>query len=119
MTTLPDYITAHLETPFGWGSHDCVLFAIGWLEISKGKDYLSQYKPWSTAKEALRTVDRLGGLEKMFSDNLEQIHPNMAQDGDITLINNTTFLFSGAQVVSVGESGLVFLNRMEAQCAWR
>ena len=118
--TLPDYIAAHLGRPFTWGSHDCVLFAVGWLELATGKDYLSQHRPWSTAREAIRKVDDLGGLELLFDANLERINPHLAVDGDLTLIDRTAFLFSGPHVVSVGESGLIFIDRMDEKCksAW-
>lgn len=117
--TLADYITDHLGKPFAWGENDCVLFAIGWLEIATGRDYLTQYKPWSSAKEAIRKVDEAGGLEGLFDAELERINPHLAVDGDIALIDRTAFLFSGPHIVSVGESGLVFLNRMDAKAAWR
>lgn len=116
--TLPDYITGHLGKPFAWGSHDCILFTIGYLEIATGRDYLSAYKPWASAAEAIRKVNHAGGLEALFDASLERINPNFAVDGDIALIDRTSFLFSGPHVVSVGESGLIFLNRMEAKCAW-
>ena len=116
--TLTDYITANLGKPFAWGTHDCILFTIGWLEIATGRDYLSAYKPWTSAKEAIRKVDEAGGLEDLFDAELQRINPNFAVDGDIALIDRTAFLFSGAHIVSVGEGGLVFLDRMEATCAW-
>lgn len=115
---LADYIAARLSTPFKWGEHDCVCFSVGWLELAAGRDYLSAHRPWSNERDALRIVKRLGGLESMFDRHLERIEPNFARDGDLTLIDGTAYLFSGAQVVSVGESGLVFKNRMEAACAW-
>lgn len=116
--TLPEYITAHLGRGFEWGSNDCILFAIGWLEHVTGRDYLSKYKPWATAREAIRKVDEAGGLEGLFDAQLQRINPHLAVDGDIALIDRTAFLFSGPHIVSVGESGLVFLNRMDAKCAW-
>lgn len=117
--TLSDYITDHLGIPFAWGSNDCVLFAIGWLEHATGRDYLSPYKPWASAKEAIRKVDEAGGLESLFDAELHRINPHMAIDGDIALIDRTALLFSGPHIVSVGESGLVFLDRMDAKMAWR
>lgn len=116
--TFPDYLAARLQMPFEWGVNDCINFAIGWVEIATGQDYLSQYRPWKTEKEALRIVRSLGGVEKLFDANLKRINPNFACDGDLALIDKTAYLFSGAQVVSVGKSGLVFRNRMEAVCAW-
>jgi hypothetical protein len=116
---LHDYITSHLGRPFQWGTHDCVLFAVGWLEIATGRDYLSPYKPWSTALEAARKVADAGGLDVLFDAELEPIDPNFAVDGDLAIIRGTAYLFSGPHVVSVGEDGLVFRDRFDAQYAWR
>jgi len=116
--TLPDYITDHLDKPFAWGTNDCVLFAVGWLEKATGRDYLSRFRPWNNAREAVAKVDALGGLEAMFDAHLARIRPSYAVDGDIALIDRTVYLFSGPNIVSVGPDGLVFINRMEAKCAW-
>lgn len=116
--TLADYITSNLGRPFKWGEHDCVLFAVGWLEHATGRDYLTQHKPWTTALEAARKVADLGGLDAMFDAELTQINPNFAADGDLAIIRGTAHLFSGAHVVSVGESGLIFTDRLAAQHAW-
>jgi hypothetical protein len=118
MMTLAHYITSHLGRPFKWGEHDCVLFAVGWLEHATGRDYLSPYKPWSTALEAARKVADSGGLDALFDAELEPIEPNFAVDGDLAIIRGTAYLFSGPHVVSVGEDGLVFKDRLEAQYAW-
>ncbi len=114
----PDYIAQRLTMPFAWGSNDCICFAVGWLELSTGQDFLSQHKPWASEAEARRIVASLGGLEKQFDLHLARIEPNFARDGDIALIGNTAYLFSDAHVVSVGETGLVFRGRLEAECAF-
>jgi hypothetical protein len=116
--TLADYITEHLSKPFQWGVNDCVGFAVGWLEIATGKDYLSKYRPWDSALSAARKVADLGGLDVLFDAELTQINPHLAQDGDLAIIRGTAFIYSGAHVVSVGESGLAFLPRTEAKYAW-
>jgi hypothetical protein len=116
--TLADYITDRLGRPFEWGRNDCVLFAISWLEHSTGRDYLTPYKPWSSAREAIRKVDDAGGLAVLFDASLARINPHLAVNGDIALLERTAFLFSGPHIVSVGENGLVFLDRMDAKCAW-
>lgn len=115
---LHDYIAGHLGRPFKWGEHDCVLFAIGWLELATGKDYLTPYKPWSTALEAARKVANAGGLDALFDEHLTPINPHLAVDGDLAIIRGTAHLFSGPHVVSVGEEGLVFTDRLEAEYAW-
>lgn len=117
--TLPDYIQSHLQKPFKWGVNDCVLFAIGWLEIATGKDYLSEFKPWKSERAALRKVKKLGGLEAMFDKHLKRIDPNFAKDGDLTIYKGCAALFSGAHIVTVEkDTGLVFISRMEAEAAW-
>lgn len=116
--TLADYITSHLGREFKWGSHDCCLFAVGWLEHATGRDYLGEHKPWSTARQAMRKLDQLGGLAHLFDSNLTRINPHLAADGDLTIYDGCASLFSGAHIVSVGEDGLIFTDRMEASCAW-
>jgi hypothetical protein len=118
-TTLPHYITERLKRPFEWGNFDCMLFVVGWVEIASGRNYLSQYPAWKNAKEAILQVDELGGLEAVFDAHFKRINPHLARDGDIALIDRTAFLFSGARIVSVGESGLVYVNRLQAKAAWR
>lgn len=113
-----DYIAGHLKSPFKWGEHDCVTFAIRWVEIASGKSYLANYKPWTNEIEAIRRVKRLGGLEKVFDKNLKRIPANFAKDGDVAVVDGTAYLFSGVHIVGPGMDGLIFKNRMEATCAW-
>lgn len=117
--TLPDYIAAHLRTPFCWGKHDCIKFTIGWVQLATGKNHLEELPGWSSEAGAMRIVKKLGGLEKAFDKKFERINPNFACDGDLALIGTTAYLFSGPQVVSVGKQGLIFNSRTEATCAWR
>jgi hypothetical protein len=116
---LSDYIEQHSGKAFVWGENDCCTFAIGWLEIKTGRDYLTEHRPWRTARQAAKKLRDLQGLFFLFQENLKQINPNMAQDGDLTIIDGTACLFSGRHVVSVGESGLVFRNRSCANLAWK
>lgn len=116
--TLADYIAERLDKPFKWGSHDCALFAVGWLEHATGRDYLSEHKPWASAKQAMRKLDKLGGLAYLFDAELTRINPHLASDGDLTIYDGCASLFSGPHIVSVGDDGLIFTDRMEASCAW-
>ena len=116
--TLPEYINDRLATPFAWGSHDCVCFAVGWLSIASGKDLLAPYRPWENKEQGRAIIKNLGGLEGMFDANLNRSHQNFAKDGDITLVDGTAYLFSGSQIVGPGKVGLIFKSRTEATCAW-
>lgn len=116
--TLADYISERLEWPFAWGSHDCVLFAIGWLSIRAGREMMPVLPKWTNAKEAAAVVESVGGLECQYDQHLTRINPNFARDGDIALVNGTTYLFSGAQIVGPGINGLIFMDRKHACSAW-
>ena len=116
--SLPEYIQTHTNKPFKWGENDCCTFAIGWLKDRTGLDYLVEHRPWGTAREASKKVRDLGGLAFLFDNNLTNIHPNMAQDGDLTVFDGTACIFSGRHIVSAGEGGLVFRDRCCATVAW-
>lgn len=115
---LSEYIQMHTNKRFRWGSHDCITFSIGWLELKTGRDYLTEHRPWRTAREAKQKLRDRQGLFFLFDENLIRINPNMAQDGNITIINGAACLFSGRHVVSVGKTGLIFADRLRADVAW-
>lgn len=115
---LSEYIQTHTNKPFEWGNNDCITFSIGYLNLATGRDYLAEHKPWRTAKEANKKLRALSGLFFLFDQNLKRIHPNMAQDGDLTIYRGVAHLFSGRHIVSVGHDGLVFTERSVAEEAW-
>lgn len=114
---LADYIASKLSVPFAYGVNDCILFTVGWAEISSGRKYLPEVI-WKNEKEAVSLVKKNGGLVAVFDNNFTRIEPNFAQDGDLTVVDGIAYLFSGPQIVSVSKSGLVFQNRMAAKEAW-
>lgn len=116
--SFPTYIAENLKTPFVWGKHDCVLFASKWVKIATGKDPLKGLPKWKTERAALRVIKSVGGLEKALDERFKRIHPNLARDGDLTLYNGAVCLFSGPNIVGPSATGLNFINRMEAKCAW-
>jgi hypothetical protein len=116
---LATYITEHINRPFEWGEHDCCTFAVGWVQIKTGRDYLAEHRPWRTARQASKKLRALSGLFFLFDENLTRINPNMAQDGDLTIIDGVASLFSGRHVVAAGMDGLVYKDRVRAECAWR
>lgn len=115
--TLPDYIQSKMQTAFEWGVNDCMTFTIGWVEHVTGKKYLPE-KLWKNEMQALRTVKKNGGLEKVFDKNFTRIQPNYARDGDITVCDGVASIFSGRFVISVGKDGVSPKPRTNATCAW-
>lgn len=116
---LADYIMARLDTPFEWGTHDCVLFAANWLRLSTGIDHLDGIKPWHTAKQAAMAIKKAGGLEAALDERLQRIGINYAADGDLALYKGSVCLFSGAYIFGPGEQCLTRNSRMLAEAAWR
>ena len=113
-----EYISLHSDKKFEWGRNDCCTFIGGWLQIKTGRDYLSEHKPWSTAREAARKLSALGGIHVLLHSNLKAINPNMAKDGDLAIYQGAAHIFSGRHIVSVGIDGLVFTDRTVAKEAW-
>lgn len=116
--TLPEYITARLTEPFEWGRHDCVLFASGWILEATGINCVEGLNTWSNAREAAAVIDSVGGLEAAIDALFERVDPNFAQDGDIALFDGIVMIYSGAQLVGPGKSGLTFVGRAKAEIAW-
>lgn len=116
--TFDQYVQQHLKTPFVWGEHDCITFAIGWLNLRTGKDWLADLPEWHTALEARRTIDSVGGLEAIFDKHLTRINPKMARDGDIGKFGATVYLFCASKAVAPDHSGLAFIDRTNVPCAW-
>lgn len=112
------YITEKLQVPFCYGTNDCVLFSIGWAEIATGKKYLPA-KLWKSEKEALTLLKKHGGLVAVFDKHFQQVEPNFAQDGDLTVLDGVAYLFSGAKIISVSAAGLISKNRLLVTVAWR
>jgi len=114
---LHDYIHARMEQPFVWGVNDCILFAVGWANIATDRNHLPEVT-WTNEKEALKVLKGLGGMVAAFDRNFTRIEPNFARDGDLAIVDETAYLFSGPHIVGVGKTGLIFKNRSEASCAY-
>ncbi|MGI4848320.1 MAG: DUF6950 family protein [Janthinobacterium lividum] len=116
--TLPEYIAANLERSFAWRSHDCVTFAAGWVRVATGMDPIASLPAWKDERQALRVIKAVGGLEAAIGAQFPPIHPNAARDGDIGIYERSVCIFSGAHLVAPGLSGLQFIDRTKAKCAW-
>lgn len=115
---LHDYIRENLDKPFKWGKHDCVTFAVKWLEIKTGKKFLESYGKWDNKIQAYRLINSLNGIEEELNNKLVSIPATMAKDGDLTFVDSSLMLFVRNRIVGAGELGLVFKNRDLAKCAW-
>lgn len=87
---LSAYIDEAFRRPFSYGAFDCTLFAAGAVEAMTGvnlaQEYLGRYQ---TLAGGIRHLKKMG-----FADHVEyvaslfvEIHPSMAQIGDIAVID--------------------------------
>jgi hypothetical protein len=116
--TLPEFIAANAQRPFVWGEWDCILFASAWAQHKTGADYLAGLPAWNNERQALRAIRLAGGLAKALDDRLKRIHPNLANDGDVGMLDGRIAIFSGPHLVGPAYDGLIFVDRTKAQCAW-
>lgn len=122
---LAEYVEGQRREPFAWGSNDCVTFAADAVEHMTGADPIAHLRgEWSTALEAARVIERLGGLREAVSDIWgAEIPPAYAQRGDWVLLEQ-----EGRQLVGVcvgeaaaapGDAGVVLVPMTAALAAWR
>lgn len=116
--SLQAYLTTHLNTPFEWGSNDCVLFAAGWVQQATGRDPLDGVPKWRSMREALRTLKNMGGMERVLDDRFPRIPVRSAKDGDLALYRGCICIFNGSNIVGPYYTGLVFTKRSNAEFAW-
>lgn len=81
---LARYFRDAANTPFAWGTHDCVTFANGAHEAVTG--VVVTLAPWASEGEAGAALGVLGGLESAVSTVLPSIPALTAQRGDVVLL---------------------------------
>jgi hypothetical protein len=123
---LTEYVDAHRMTPFGWGSHDCVLFAAGWVLEATGVDPIGDIRDqWADERSALRLIKSLGGLRFAVDERLgNPISTALAWRGDLILHEITERpglgICLGAEFAAPTEDGgLSFVPMSAARMAWR
>lgn len=86
---LAAYIDEVMKKPFVWGEHDCALFAAGAVQAMTGSDPAASYRDkYKTLKGGLGLLKRKGFANHadLAASMLEEIHPAMAQVGDIAAV---------------------------------
>ncbi len=90
---LSSYIDGAFRKPFAYGEFDCTLFAAGAVEAMTGvnlyADFLGRYR---TLRGGLRQLKKLGfGNQVDYVASLfTEVHPAMAQVGDIAVVDTDT-----------------------------
>ena len=121
---LARYVDAHRDTPFGWGSFDCVLFAAGWVREATGADPTAGLV-WTDERSAQRVIKSVGGLRAGVESRLgDPVSAALAWRGDVVLHEMSRRpglgVCVGAEVAAPSEDdGLMFVPMSAARMAWR
>jgi hypothetical protein len=91
-----EYLTEQAQTPFAWGTADCVQFAAGMVERLTGTNPASGHT-YATEAEAQEILKRSGGLVELVTAALgpkQRLRArSLPENGDIVL---TTYQSTGA-----------------------
>jgi len=122
---LSNLFVERISSPFKWAGNDCCLFAADGLFVTTGRDPAAGIRgTYSDALSAARTVERLGGMNKIASDSFgNEISPLLVKFGDIGLIENSgrpcLAIFGGEFFHAPGEDGLTIFPVDTCIRAWR
>jgi len=94
---LPDWqarfwanIDAARQTPFQWGTHDCVMWATSSIDAVLGTDYVAQARiqyPYASEDEAAALMAQYGGITGLVQSFLgDPVNWGQLSMGDVVLV---------------------------------
>jgi hypothetical protein len=117
-------IEAHKDTTFGWGQHDCCLFAARCVDAMCDTEYEAGLQAeYQDERSAMEYIASFGSIKSAVDSWLgKPQNLNFTQRGDVVLFDNdgreTLGICLGRDIVSTGESGLVSVSMVRAICSW-
>jgi hypothetical protein len=116
-------VRERMSTPFAWGTHDCCLWAADCVLAVSGVDPAADLRgTYSSAIEAVRLVDQLGGMEAIAARGGAPIPPLCAGVGDVGLVTlddrELLAVCAGDVWLAPGANGLAARPLAEARLAW-
>lgn len=121
-------INASRNQPFVWGENDCCLFAMDCVNAITGVDLAKPYRGYSTQIQALRMLNKNGGVAGIADVvaekyNIPEIQPLKAQRGDVCLFDigrgDTLGIVAGEHIFAPGADGLIGFPILQAVRTWR
>ncbi|ESQ82399.1 hypothetical protein AEAC466_17400 [Asticcacaulis sp. AC466] len=89
---LGGFLDRAFDTPFGWRTHDCLIWPANWVALVSGRDPAAPWRnAYHDARSALRLVSDAGGIEAL-------VRTAMAREG-----------FEMTDTPTVGDVGLVHI----------
>ncbi len=122
--SLEDLVRSRMNVPFAWGLHDCCLWAADAVFAQTGVDPAAPWRgTYSSARDAIALVGRLGGMEAIGALVGPAIPPLTAQAGDIGLVRHegrdSLAVCTGPLWLAPAAAGLAPLPLDLAVAAWR
>lgn len=110
------------QRPFRPGSHDCALFAAGWVKQVTGHDlahgWRSKYRSLSRGQRLLEEAGFADHVA-LAAAHLPEIAPAFAQLGDLAVLDNEAFgLVAGEMIYCLRPDGLGLVPRGEMRRAF-
>jgi hypothetical protein len=119
------YIEERRATPFAWGVHDCCMFAAGGVQAVRGLDLARGFRGYRTARGAAAKLKPYGGDPANLPAALGvlPIGVSLARRADIVCHpfdgQNALGLCCGPSSAFAGQTGLVFVDTLACEAAWR
>lgn len=119
------FIAQRRAAPFAWGQNDCALFAADCVRAITGQDPAPPgLRLHKTKKQALRALERHGGLHSIATRALGQPVPaSQAGVGDVVLVKvgkrDALAICNGQSAFGPSARGLVAVGMDAATLAWR
>jgi hypothetical protein len=128
------YLRDHQDTPFAYGSFDCLSFAAGAVALLTGTDIMAPFRgKYSTHTGAMRIARRVYGSRTvpevlaamMQQHGWKEISPMFAQRGDIVLVefNRDRMVGilhpNGREAVITTDKGLWRVPLLSVRRAWK
>jgi cell wall-associated NlpC family hydrolase len=125
---LAAFVEARRNTPFSWGTQDCIAFAADAVVMLIGVDILAEYRgAYATEEEAETILAAEGGLDGLLTRlgllfSLAECAPARAKRGDLVLVHvgNQAMggIVIGNSVAVTGADGVQFVPTRCIQRAW-
>lgn len=115
-TALDAYLDETYEKPFEYGTHDCCLFAAGWIERVLGVDVATEYRGrYMTALGAARLIRKVTG-----GGTPEDCMDKAAADFDHIVAHPSIWYAQRGDIVSLETGGHVSLGivDLDGRTAW-
>lgn len=123
-TRFSAFLAQRQSMPFAWGGNDCCTCAADLVLALTGVDAAADLRGYSTAKEAYRALQKIGGVEALATAALGQPRRAVfAQIGDIVMVKigkrDALAICNGSTALAPSAAGLVTVGFEHDALCWR